>query len=57
MLLLNYWANLALFGRNDLETKERLHYLQSVMSLLGLDIIDDNLITAILSGYENMGAY
>jgi TetR/AcrR family transcriptional repressor of nem operon len=57
LLLLNYWANPALFGRNDLETMERLHYLQSVMSLLGLDIIDDNLINAILSGYEKMGAY
>jgi TetR/AcrR family transcriptional regulator, transcriptional repressor for nem operon len=57
LMLLNYWANPALFGRNILETKERLHYLQSVMSLLGLDILDDSLITTILDSYGKMGAY
>lgn len=44
LLLLNYWINPILFGRSESETRERLEYLQSVMRLLGLDILDDKLI-------------
>lgn len=57
LLLLNYWANPALFGRNYSETKERLYYLQSVMCLLGLDIVDERLICALLEAYRKMGTY
>ena len=34
LILLNYWANPVLFGRNCAETKERLNYLQFVMRQL-----------------------
>ncbi|MDO4273262.1 MAG: TetR/AcrR family transcriptional regulator [Eubacteriales bacterium] len=51
LILLNYWANPILFGRNYSDTEKRLNYLQFVMCQLGLDVIDDNLITAILKAY------
>ncbi len=57
LMLLNFWTNPTLYGRNFSETKERLEYLQSIMCLLGLDIIDSDFITSILSGYEKMGAF
>lgn len=52
LLLLNFWANPVLFKRDLEETKKRLSYLQSVMCLLGLDIIDiDNeFIESVTSG-------
>lgn len=52
LLLLNFWASPVLFGRNLEETKKRLTYLQSVMSLLGLDILDGGFIESIISGYQ-----
>lgn len=52
LLLLNFWINPVLFGRNYAETKERLVYLQSVMCQLGLDIIDDSLIDVLLDCYK-----
>lgn len=55
LILLNYWASPVLFGRNLKETKERLTYLQSVMCLLGLDILDSDLIENITSGYGKTG--
>lgn len=55
LLLLNYWASPVLFKRNMNETKERLKYLQSVMCLLELDIIDDNFIENVMNGYEKLG--
>ncbi|MBU9738237.1 TetR/AcrR family transcriptional regulator [Diplocloster agilis] len=54
LLLLNFWLNPVLFGRNNDETKDRLVYLQSVMHLLGVDIIDDKLITALLNSYQKI---
>lgn len=51
LMLLNYWANPALFGRNCAETKERLNYLQFVMRQLGLDILDDNIIASLAEAY------
>lgn len=51
LMLLNYWANPVLYGRDYLETQERLYYLQFVMNQLGLDIIDDNLINNYLKAY------
>ncbi len=57
LLLLNFWVNPVLFGRSIVETKERLKYLQTMMRLLGVDVIDDDFIDNILSSYENMGAF
>lgn len=57
LLLLNFWANPALFGRSFAETKERLQFLQSIMYSLGLDVIDDDLIALLLSSFEKMGAF
>lgn len=57
LLLLNYWANPSLFGRNKVETKERLYYLQFVMDSLGVDILDDNLIEVLLNEYETMHVF
>ena len=51
LILLNYWANPVLFGRNCAETKERLNYLQFVMRQLGLDILDDNIIASLAKAY------
>lgn len=55
LLLLNFWASPVLFGRNLEETQKRLTYLQSVMCLLGLDIIDAGFIESIANGYEKTG--
>lgn len=51
LILLNYWANPVLFGRNYLETKQRFTYLQFVMCQLGVDILDDHLIETMLKAY------
>ena len=55
LLLLNYWSSPVLFKRNLTETKERLLYLQSLMRMTGIDIIDDTFIESIMSRYRNMG--
>lgn len=57
LLLLNFWASPVLFGRSLEETKKRLTYLQSVMCLLGLDILDDEFIESILNGYQKTGMF
>lgn len=57
LLLLNFWASPVLFKRNLEETKKRLTYLQSVTKLLGLDIIDDECIESVTSGYEKTGMF
>lgn len=57
LLLLNFWASPVLFGRSLEETIKRLTYLQSVMCLLGLDILDDDLIESITSGYQQTGMF
>ena len=57
LLLLNFWTSPVLFKRNIDETKKRLYYLQSLMCLLGLDIIDDKFIEDIVSGYEKTGMF
>lgn len=57
LLLLNFWASPVLFGRNLEETKKRLNYLQSVMSLLGLDILDGEFIESVTSGYQKTGMF
>ena len=51
LMLLNYWANPVLFHRNREETDIRLRYLQSMMSQLGLDLIDDSLIAHLINAY------
>lgn len=48
LILLNYWASPILLKRDKEETKKRFHYLQFVMKTLGLDIIDAQLISALL---------
>lgn len=57
LLLMNLWANPILFGRNFAATKERLKYLQLLMSQLGLDILDDELIDTLLNRYEKAGVF
>lgn len=57
LLLLNFWLNPALFGRNYEETEERLNYLQSIMCSLGLDIVDKVFIDNVMSGYKQMGVF
>lgn len=57
LLLLNFWVSPVLFERNLAETKKRLTYLQSVMTLLGLDIIDSEFIQTVTSGYEKTGMF
>lgn len=54
LLLLNFWINPVLFGRNSSETKKRLNYLQSVLCLLGMDIIDDDFIALMMNAYDKM---
>ncbi len=55
LLLLNFWASPVFFRRNLDETKKRLTYLQSVVNLLGLDIIDSEFIESVINGYEKTG--
>lgn len=55
LMLINYWASPMLFERTLEETKKRLEYLQSVMCKLGLDIIDNELISCIINGYGKTG--
>lgn len=57
LMLFNFWLNPTLFGRGKRETRERLEYLQSLMCLVGLDIIDDDFIDYFIEGYDKMGAY
>ena len=57
LLLLNFWTSPVLFTRNINDTKKRLYYLQSVMRLLGLDIIDNTFIENITDGYVKTGLF
>lgn len=57
LLLLNFWVSPVLFKRNLEETKKRLSYLQSLMCLLGLDIIDNEFIENITGGYDKTGMF
>ncbi|EXG88410.1 transcriptional regulator, TetR family [Clostridium sp. ASBs410] len=57
LLLLNFWINPVLFGRDLVETRKRLSYLQSLMSLVGMDVIDNDFIDLIINGYDKMGAF
>lgn len=57
LLLLNFWTSPVLFKRNLEETKKRLSYLQSLMCLLGLDIIDNEFIENITDGYDKTGMF
>ncbi len=57
LLLLNFGASPMLFERNLEETQKRLDYLQSVMCMLGLDIIDNEFIVSITSGYDKTGMF
>ena len=56
-MLLNTWSNPALFGRDDAGRKKRLIHLQSLMRLLGADIIEDALIDSLMNDYSKMGAF
>lgn len=47
LILLNYWASPILFKREFTERKKRFCYLQFIMSQLGLDIIDEQLISVL----------
>lgn len=55
LLLFNYWASPVLFKRSLVETKERLTYLQSLLCLMGLEIIDDDFIESVINRYKAMG--
>lgn len=57
LLLLNFWSNPVLFGRNAAETRDRLDYLQSMMRLLGLDIMDEELIVLLMKSCDAMLTY
>lgn len=57
LLLLNFWSNPVLFGRNATETRDRLDYLQSMMRLLGLDIMDEELIALLMKSCDAMLTY
>lgn len=57
LLLLNFWTSPVLFKRNLEETKKHLSYLQSLMCLLGLDIIDNEFIENITDGYDKTGMF
>lgn len=57
LMLLNFWASPVLFERNAEETQKRLEYLQSVMCMLGLDIMDSEFIASIISGYDKTGMF
>jgi AcrR family transcriptional regulator len=57
LLLLNFCASPLLFERNLEETQKRLDYLQSVMCMLGLDIIDSEFIASAISGYDKTGIF
>lgn len=57
LMLFNVWTNPILFHRDYDQTKKRLVYLKSSMSLLGLDILDDEVIEITLKSYENTGVF
>lgn len=57
LLLLNFWINPVLFARDLVETRKRLSYLQSLMCLVGMDVIDNDFIDLIINGYDKMGAF
>lgn len=57
LLLLNFWINPVLFNRDSSETRKRLNYLQSLLCLLGIEIIDDDFISLMMSAYEKMSAF
>lgn len=57
ILLLNYWISPVLFNRTLAETKERLEYFRSLMSLLKFDVIDSEFIESVMDGYKNMGVF
>lgn len=57
LMLLNFWASPMLFKRDLEEAQKRLDYLQSVMCMLGLDIIDSEFIVSITGGYDKTGMF
>lgn len=57
LLLLNFWTSPVLFRRNLEETRSRLIYLQSLMCGLGFDIMDNEFIESIISGYRETGMF
>ncbi|MNW45318.1 HTH-type transcriptional regulator AcrR [compost metagenome] len=57
MLLVNIWMNPVLFERSRGETLRRLKFLQHTMSLLGVDIVSDELIEGITSRHSDIGGY
>ncbi|MGF7012180.1 TetR/AcrR family transcriptional repressor of nem operon [Lachnospiraceae bacterium PF1-22] len=52
LILLNIWCNPILFDRTESETRKRLQFLQTLMRLLGVDVISDNAIEKLLEGYQ-----
>lgn len=54
MLLINIWTNPVLFYRNKTETMRRLFFLQHMMRQLGVDIVSDKLIEALMEHYPNI---
>ncbi|MCG7382460.1 TetR/AcrR family transcriptional regulator [Paenibacillus sp. ACRRY] len=57
MMLVNIWINPAIFGRTISDTKQRLHFLQTLMRSLGADIVNNGLIERILAHHEKIGAF
>lgn len=52
LFLLNIWCNPILFDRNKEESRTRLQFVQTLMRLLGVDIISDKAIEKLLNGYQ-----
>lgn len=57
LMLLNFWASPVLFGRNLEGTIERLEYLQSILNLLGLDILGNDFSVTVTEGYKRTGLF
>ncbi|MDQ0170032.1 TetR/AcrR family transcriptional regulator [Paenibacillus tundrae] len=57
LMLINIWINPALFSRTPDDTKKRLHFLQHMMSTIGVPIVTDQLIDQIIHQHNEMGAY
>jgi len=57
MLLVNIWINPFLFERDQLQTVERLRFLQHMMRLMGADIVSESLIRRIAERHASTGGY
>ena len=56
-MLVNTWLNPILFNRNFKQTEHRLKFVQQALSRLGVDVISDEMIDKMLSGYQSLGYF